>query len=129
MSTPADGGDDRGAGMSKAAHEQWQALDGTVDDPPEVLVHTHPALCCGWGNCHRWAPDAYPLDEQGHIGVHRMHVPPEHAEDAYWGAQACPEHAITVIGPPEEFWKALRSRRSAERLAAHIAARAADTQA
>ena len=109
--------------MTGSAHQRWQQLDGAVDDPPDVMVRTHPALCCGWGDCHRWSPEVYPLDEHGHIGVHRLHVLAEHAEDAYWGAKACPEHTITVIGPPEEYWQALRARRSADRLAQHLAAR------
>jgi len=31
-------------------------------------------------------------------------VPSEHAEDAWRGAVACPNQAITIIGPPEDFW-------------------------
>ena len=27
-----------------------------------LRVRAHPALCEGWGNCHRWAPEVYPLD-------------------------------------------------------------------
>ena len=60
--------------------------------------------CLGWGECHRWAPDVYPLDEDGKIGVHLLEVPAEHAEAAWWGAAACPQQAITVIGPPSEYW-------------------------
>jgi ferredoxin len=72
--------------------------------PPPVHIKTHPGLCQGWGECHRWAPDIYPLGEDGKIAVHLMDIPGEHAEDAWWGATACPEHAITLIGPPEEYW-------------------------
>jgi hypothetical protein len=46
----------------------------------------------------------YPLDERGQLDVHMMEVPGEHAEDAWWGASACPARAITVIGPPEQYW-------------------------
>ncbi len=63
-----------------------------------VLVKTHPALCLGWGNCHRFGPTVYPLDADGKVDVHRLAVPPEHVEDAWMGAAACPERAITVIG-------------------------------
>jgi ferredoxin len=69
-----------------------------------IRVRTHPGLCVGWGECHRWAPNVYPLDDEGHVAVHMMDVPSELADDAWWGASACPARAITVIGPPEEYW-------------------------
>lgn len=62
------------------------------DPAPAVRVRTHPGLCVGWGECRRWAPDVYPLDDQGHVAVHRMEVASEHADDAWWGASVCPEH-------------------------------------
>jgi ferredoxin len=77
----------------------------TAAEPPEpVHVRAHPGLCVGWGECHRWAPNVYPLDEFGQLDIHVMEVPSEHAEDAWWGASACPARAITVIGPPEQYW-------------------------
>ena len=69
-----------------------------VDVPTSVRVRAHPALCQGWGECHRWAPDIYPLDADGRIDIERMEVPGELADDAWRGAAACPEQAITVIG-------------------------------
>jgi ferredoxin len=69
-----------------------------------VKVKVHPGLCEGWGECHRWAPLLYPLDDEGKVDVHVMDVPSEHAEDAWLGATACPARAITIIGPPAEFW-------------------------
>lgn len=63
-----------------------------------LKVRAHPALCEGWGNCHRWAPEVYQLDEDGQIDLHLLHVPPELAEAAWVGAQVCPARAITVIG-------------------------------
>ena len=62
----------------------------------DVVVHTHPGLCRGWGICHRFAPEIYPLDADGKVDVHRVAVPAEHARDARIGAAACPESAITV---------------------------------
>ena len=62
-----------------------------------VRVRTHPGLCLGFGNCHRWAPNVYPLDEDGKVDVHLLDVPPELAAEARLGAQVCPELAITVI--------------------------------
>ena len=29
-----------------------------------VRIRAHPGLCEGWGNCHRWGPEVYPLDEE-----------------------------------------------------------------
>lgn len=82
-------------------------------EAPPVAVRVHPALCVGWGECHRRAPDIYPLDSDGHVDVHLLDVPAEHAEDAWWGAYVCPRQAITVIGPPEAFWYDLRRWRLA----------------
>jgi ferredoxin len=65
-----------------------------------VRVRTHPGLCNGCGNCHRWAPRVYLLDDEGYIGFHMLDVPHELVPDARLGAQVCPEGAITVIEPP-----------------------------
>ncbi|MCB0999521.1 MAG: ferredoxin [Acidimicrobiales bacterium] len=62
-----------------------------------LRIKAHPGLCAGWGNCHRFAPDVYPLDEHGQIAVHLFEVDAEHADDAWLGAQACPQSAISVI--------------------------------
>jgi ferredoxin len=74
-----------------------------LSPPPEdtgpLRVRTHPGLCLGWGECHRWAPEVYPLDDEGKIAVHLLEVPVEHAAAARWGAAACPEQAITIVGP------------------------------
>ena len=84
-------------------------------DPGPVRVRVHPALCEGWGECHRWAGHIYPLDDEGQVDVHLLEVPGEHAEDAWLGATVCPKHAITLIGPPDEYWIARRRRRSEQR--------------
>lgn len=62
-----------------------------------LRIRVHPGLCESWGNCHRWAPDVYPLDEHGAIDVHVIEVPPERALDAWMGAEACPARVITVV--------------------------------
>ena len=80
-----------------AATERVDGADGT-DEPTGVRVRAHPGLCEGWGNCHRWAPEVYPLDEEGQIAIHLLDVPPELARAAWMGADACPARAITVIG-------------------------------
>jgi ferredoxin len=56
------------------------------------------------GQYHRWASDVYPLDEDGSVDVHLMEVPSELAEQATWGASACPVRAITIVGPPLDYW-------------------------
>ena len=67
--------------------------------PVGVRVRAHPGLCEGWGNCHRFAPSVYPLDADGHLGVHLLEVPAGLAGEAIIGASTCPEQAITVIRP------------------------------
>jgi ferredoxin len=83
-----------------------------------VLVRTHPGLCLGWGNCHRFAPDVYPLDNEGKVDIHRLAVPADQAYDAWVGAAACPERAITVIGGTMRSWA---ERRAGEREATDVA--------
>lgn len=62
-----------------------------------LLVRVHPALCEGWGNCHRWAPEVYPLDADGMIDLHLLEVPPDQAEAAWMGAQVCPAGVISIV--------------------------------
>jgi ferredoxin len=75
------------------------ADDATGAAAPALKVRAHPGLCEGWGNCHRWAPEVYPLDDVGHIAIHLLAVPDELAAAAWAGAQVCPARAITVDGP------------------------------
>jgi ferredoxin len=107
------------AGDSSRTSEPPTANEDGHDPSVGVRVRTHPALCSAWGNCHRWAPHIYALDDEGYIDVHRLAVPPEHAEEAWIGASVCPERAITVIGPPERYW-------AERRVAAEAAAEAAE---
>ena len=71
-----------------------------------IRIRVHPSLCVGQGNCHRWAPDLYPLDEDGEVAIHLVEVPDDRAIDAWLGAAACPHGAITVIGVTEDDWRA-----------------------
>jgi ferredoxin len=80
-----------------------------VNEDDGVRVRTHPSLCMGMGNCHRWAPEVYPLDDDGMIAIHILAVPPGLSYKAWLGASVCPERAITVIGPPEEYWISRRT--------------------
>lgn len=63
-----------------------------------LLVRAHPGPCEGWGNCHRWAPAVYPLDDEGQIDIHVLEVPPDLAVSAWLGAQACPAGVISIVG-------------------------------
>ena len=36
-----------------------------------VRVRVHPALCEGWGNCHRFAAAVYPLGADGYLDLVR----------------------------------------------------------
>lgn len=77
--------------------DETPGASGTQAPAKGVRVKTHPALCNGMGNCHRFAPNVYHLDEDGYIGLHLLDVPPELADQARLGAKVCPEGAITII--------------------------------
>lgn len=62
-----------------------------------MRIKAHPGLCMGHGNCRRFAPSVYQLDEEGYLDLHRVEVPPELEEAAVLGASVCPEGAITII--------------------------------
>lgn len=85
-----------------------------MSKPDSVRVKTHPGACLGWGQCNLWAPHVYPLDHEGHVGIHKVEVGAEHAEDAWWGAIACPEQAISVHGRPLEYWREQNRRAKQE---------------
>jgi len=93
-------------------------------DHGPVRVKVHPALCEGWGVCHRFAPNVYTLDEDGCVDVHLLQVPAELAEEAWIGASSCPQRAITFIGPPPAYWSELSRRRSNGDASAATATRA-----
>lgn len=76
-------------------------MNDTSSDP--VRIRAHRSICQGWGNCARWSPDVYFLDDEGdEIGFQFLEVPAELAEAAWLGADACPAQAIQVLGlrPP-----------------------------
>ena len=75
-----------------------------IDPADGVKVRAHPSLCMGNGACHKWAPEVYPLDDDGEIAIHMLAVPRRTRPVKAWiGASVCPEQAISVIGPPEEY--------------------------
>lgn len=73
--------------------------DAGINGGEPVRIRASRSLCRGWGNCHRWAPSVYFLDDDGHeIGFQHLEVPADLAVDAWSGADACPERAIQVLG-------------------------------
>ena len=84
-----------------AAEAAAAAQRESAEVPVGVRVRAHPALCEGWGNCHRFAAAVYPLDAEGYLDIHLLEVPAELADAARLGAQVCPAQAITVIEAAE----------------------------
>lgn len=102
--------------MTDHPHRHDGAVDAS-DEPAPVKVKAHHGLCQGWGECHRWAPDVYPLGADGKIDIERLEVPGELAEAAWRGAAACPEQAITVIGERPASWREFERAPSAPKSA------------
>lgn len=57
--------------------------------------------CTGHGRCYVLAPDVYEPDDEGYCVVGGGAVSAEHAEAARFGADNCPEDAISVGDGPE----------------------------
>lgn len=86
--------------MSATAPTQSGGEDRSHDLEEPVRIRASRSLCQGWGNCHRWAPEVYFLDDEGYeIGFQFLEVPADLLEAAWHGADACPEHAIQVLSP------------------------------
>jgi ferredoxin len=68
------------------------ALPGRV----ALTVVVDRVKCCGYSICAEICPQVYKLDDNGFAYVDDENVPPELAESAREGADACPELAITV---------------------------------
>lgn len=94
--------DDSTNGVVSPSEDEDRARDER--EVGAIQVRVSRGLCQGWGQCLRWAPTVIPLDKEGYIDVERVEVPSELAEQAAWGAGACSEGAITVIGPPLQYW-------------------------
>lgn len=62
-----------------------------------MKLKAHPGLCEGHGNCRRFAPSVYQLDDLGHLDLHRVDVPAELEAAAGLGASVCPVGVISVI--------------------------------
>ncbi|MBM3674749.1 MAG: ferredoxin [Actinobacteria bacterium] len=63
-----------------------------------MRVSVDEATCVGHGRCYALAPEVYGADDFGHceILVADGLVPAEAQHAARIGAEACPEHAITL---------------------------------
>lgn len=53
--------------------------------------------CAGHALCAGVGPDVFHLDDDGYCIPPDAEVPPELVDQAYAGADACPERAITVV--------------------------------
>jgi ferredoxin len=82
-------------GLDDCTIDEAPVLNSAADDgvaEQGVRIRTHPGLCVGWGNCHRFAPDVYPLDENGKVDVHLLEVPAELDDAAARGASERDRH-------------------------------------
>lgn len=83
-------------------------VEDTNVEPEGVRLKVHPGLCVGWGNCQRFGPEVYTLDDEGKVDFQLLDVPAELAYEAVGGAAACPNQAITVIGRQYDYWYSRR---------------------
>jgi len=56
--------------------------------------------CCGYTLCAEICPEVYKLDDQGFAHTDEQPIPAELLARAREGADACPEHAITIVEEP-----------------------------
>jgi ferredoxin len=61
-----------------------------------MKIRIDKAACAGNARCAAVAPELFPLDENGYIGVTEIDVPPGQETLARRGARACPERIIVV---------------------------------
>jgi ferredoxin len=61
-----------------------------------VKVRVDKGTCVGHGRCYEVAPEVFGEDERGHCLIVREEVPKELAEQARYGADNCPEKAISI---------------------------------
>lgn len=63
-----------------------------------MKVRVDKAVCTGHARCNAAAPEVYPLDDLGYNSLEgEVQVPEGMEQAARWGADACPENAITII--------------------------------
>ncbi len=61
-----------------------------------MKVRVDKGTCVGHGRCYEVAPEVFGEDERGHCLIVREEVPKELAEQARYGADNCPEKAISI---------------------------------
>jgi ferredoxin len=61
-----------------------------------MKIEVNRNLCSGHARCNAAAPDVYELDEFGYCAISILEVAADQEDAARDGADACPEHAITV---------------------------------
>ena len=84
------------------ADDEVTALGFAAPDGRPVLIRVSPGICEGWGECHKFASEVYPLGADGRVDVHVLEVPAEYADLARRGAAMCPVRAIQYLGPVGE---------------------------
>lgn len=62
-----------------------------------VRIEFDAARCAGHALCAAAGPDLFILNDAGYCIPPSKEVPPELAEQAFAGADACPEQAIAVV--------------------------------
>ncbi|MEE8313553.1 MAG: ferredoxin [Myxococcota bacterium] len=61
-----------------------------------MKVRVDKETCVGHGRCYEVAPEVFGEDERGHCLIVREEVPEKLAEQARYGADNCPEKAISI---------------------------------
>lgn len=61
-----------------------------------LIITVAADLCCGHHRCVEAAPELYRTDEDGFCACDAMAVPEGLEQQAEFGAQMCPEGAITL---------------------------------
>ena len=62
-----------------------------------MKIRIDKARCVGNARCWAYAPELYPLDDDGYIATEGFEVPPGQELLARRGALSCPEKVIEVI--------------------------------
>jgi ferredoxin len=80
-----------------ASQLQGELLDELPVDTGPVLIRVSPGICEGWGECHKFAREIYPIGPDGKVDLHVLEVPVEYAALARRAASMCPVRAIQVV--------------------------------
>ena len=61
-----------------------------------MIVRADQSRCMGHARCNVFAPDLFPLDDNGYIDVTEVHVDAAQEETARNAIAACPERVLTL---------------------------------